>query len=195
MSTSTASAAPSPLPRRRWTVEEFQSAARFGLFRPEERLELLDGEILEKRPPDPPHSSATGLVDDVLRRAFAGVDGFIRTENPVVLPHASQPEPDVAVVRGQRRDFASRHPSPADLLLVVEVSFSTLADDRGIKARLYAEAGIAEYWIVNLRDRQLEVHRTPQNGIWTQTFVVATGNSVAPLAAPGATVAVADLLP
>lgn len=195
MSTGTAYAETRSLLRRRWSAEEFQSATRLGIFRPEERLELLDGEILEKMPPDPPHSSATGLLDDVLRRAFAGVDCFVRTENPIVLPQASQPEPDAAVVRGARRDYLQQHPMPGDLLLVVEVSFPTLADDRGIKARLYAEAGIAEYWIVNLRDRQLEVHRSPRGGIWTQTFVVAVGASVAPLAAPSATVPVDDLLP
>lgn len=182
--------------RRRWSVEEFQCAIRLGLFREDERLELLDGEIFEQMPPDPPHSSSTGFTYDTLLVAFANVGCHLRSENPLVLTgNSSQPQPDVVVVRGSRHLYTSRHPAPADVLLVVEVSASTLTDDRSAKSALYAAAGITEYWIVNLRDRQLEVHRLPQNGIWTQTQVVSATGSIAPLSAPQSLVTVADLLP
>ena len=183
------------LPRRRWTVEEFQHAARAGVFGEDERLELLFGEIVPAMPPDPSHSGSTGSLDDILRRIFAGADCFIRAENPLVIPGDGQPEPDIAVIRGSRQDFFQHHPTPTDVLLLIEVSGSTLTTDRSVKGPLYAGAGIPEYWILNLPGRQLEVHRTPQNGVWTQTFVVPETGAVSPLAAPGATVAVADLLP
>ncbi len=182
--------------RRRWSVEEFQCAIRLGLFHADERLELLDGEIFEKMPPDPPHSTTTGFTYDALQAAFVGIDCHLRSENPIVLTGTrSQPEPDVVVVRGPRRLYTSRHPAPTEILLVVEVSASTLTDDRNAKSALYATSGITEYWIVNLQDRQLEVHRLPQNGIWTQTQVVGATGSIAPLAAPNMPVTVADLLP
>lgn len=181
--------------RRLWTVEEFQCAIERGVFHEDERLELLQGEIIEQMPVDPPHSLTTGLVSDALVAAFAGMDCHVRTENPIALPNNSQPQPDIVVARGARRAYRSQHPTPLDIVLLVEVSGSTLIEDRAFKAPLYAAAGIAEYWIVNLRDRQLEVHRTPQNGIWTQTQVVAATGSIAPLAAPSALLAVAELLP
>ena len=182
--------------RRRWSVEEFQCAIRLGLFREDERLELLDGEIFEKMPPDPPHSTTIPLSHVALNRAFAGLDCHLRTENPIVLTgSSSQPQPDIVVAQGSPRLYTSRHPAPTDILLVVEVSASTLTDDRNAKSALYVTAGIAEYWIVNLQDRQLEVHRHPQNGIWTQTQVVGATGSIAPLAAPNMPVTVADLLP
>lgn len=183
------------LRRRLWTVEEFQAAIRAGVFHEDERLELIEGDIVAPMPVDPQHALATGLVNDALVAAFAGQDCHIRSENPIVLPHASQPQPDVVVAVGKRRDYSTQHPSPPEILLLVEVSGSTLAVDRSIKAALYALAGIAEFWIVNLRDRQLEVHRTPQNGIWTQTQVIPATGTIAPLAVPHATVAIGDLLP
>ena len=182
--------------RRRWSVEEFQCAIRLGLFREDERLELLDGEIFKQMPPDPSHSSTIPLSHVTLNRAFAMVDCHLRTENPITLTgSSSQPQPDIVVAQGSPRLYATRHPAPTDILLVVEVSASTLTDDRTEKSALYAAAGISEYWIVNLRDRQLEVHRLPQNGIWTQTQVVAATGSIAPLAALNMPVTVADLLP
>ncbi|MBB6053031.1 Uma2 family endonuclease [Armatimonas rosea] len=182
--------------RRRWSVEEFQCAIRLGLFREDERLELLDGDIFEQKPPDPPHSSTIPLSHVALNRAFTGIDCHLRTENPIVLTSSnSQPQPDIVVAQGSPRLYASRHPGPDDVLLLVEVSDSTLSDDRNAKSALYATAGITEYWIVNLRDRQLEVHRHPQNGIWTQTQVIAATGNIAPLSAPNSPVAVADLLP
>lgn len=184
-----------PLRRRSWTVEEFQSAIRLGLFHEDERLELLQGEIIELIPVDPTHSLVTGLVNDALMAAFRGQNCHVRTENPIVLPHDGQPQPDVIVACGQRRAYPHQHPTPVDVFLLVEVSGSTLAEDRSVKSPLYAIAGITEYWIVNLKDRQLEVHRMPQNGIWTQTQVISATGTVAPLAAPQSPILVSELLP
>lgn len=145
--------------RRRWTREEFERAGRSGVFGPEERLELIDGEIVAKMTPQgSEHAVAIQAVEEALRGAF-GAGCSVRVQLPIVLTEASEPEPDLAVVEGNFRDYRQAHPTTA--LLVVEVSDSTLRYDRTVKASLYARAGIPEYWILNLIDRVLEVHRDP----------------------------------
>jgi Uma2 family endonuclease len=180
---------------RRWTTDEYHRAAALGLFHPEECLELVDGEIIEKMPPDPPHSGSVGMTADVLARAFSLVDCCVRTENPVTLPNDGEPQPDVAVVIGDHRRYTGRHPQPADVLLLMEIADSSLAYDRETKGPLYAAAGIREYWILNLRERQLEVHRDPHDGEWVTAFIVPADGNLSPQSAPNSTVAVSDMLP
>ena len=143
--------------------------------------------------------TAIGLVDDRLRVAF-GPGWIVRTQGPVALDDESEPEPDVAVVRGTRRDYASGHPAwPA---LPVEVTESSLALDREQKGSLYARARVADYWILNLIDGVLEVYREPtpadeaQYG-WRYRTVstLQPADIISPLAAPAAHISVADLLP
>src|SRR5207244_2898413 len=121
-----------------------------GLFRPEERLELLDGEILERMSPQkPPHAEGILGVVDALGPAF-GPGYHVRPQLPLILDDGSEPEPDVAVVVGTRRDYGAESPRVAHVRLVVEVADTTLRFDRGRKQRAYARAGILEYWILNL---------------------------------------------
>lgn len=188
------------LPRRLWTAEEYERAGELGLFGPEERLELIEGEILTKLTPQgSPHATAVMLVQLALTSAFP--DGYIlRCQMPLALGPRNRPEPDVAVVTGTIRQYVAAHPTAA--VLVVEASDSTLQIDRIVKARLYATAGIPEYWIVNLADSVLEVHRQPaplpddpsrrHYGSVTQ---FTSGQTIAPLAAPDHSIPVADLLP
>ena len=138
------SAIQNPTPRR-WTREEYHRAADVGLIRPEERLELVKGEILQKfGERDTPHATALRKTTDALEAAFAS--GFdIRPQLPLALAADSEPEPDVAAVAGSVDDFPEEHPTPEQTRLVVEISDSTLSVDRGMKAALYAEAGIPEY--------------------------------------------------
>lgn len=145
------------------------------------------------------HYTAIGLVEDALRAAF-GPGWLVRTQGPIALDDDSEPEPDIAVIRGTRRDYSREHPSgPA---LVVEVAESSLAFDREYKGSLYARAGIADYWIVNLVARVLEVYRQPLEDPATRfgwryapAEVLPPGSSVSPLAAPAARIPVSDLLP
>jgi Uma2 family endonuclease len=169
------------------------------VFRPGERLELLAGHLVVSEPQGSLHSTAIGLVEDALRGCF-GSGWHVRVQMPIALDDESEPEPDVAVVPGGRRDYELAHPErPA---LVVEVSESSLVDDRGAKAALYARAGVAEYWIVNLVGRSLEVRREPLETAnaplgWSYKVVsvLEPGASVSPLACPTARIQVADLLP
>src|SRR5206468_1100110 len=126
-------------------------------FFPDRHVELLDGEIYEMVI-NPPHAAASDFVKRVLEAAF-GPGFHAREQKPVNTGRRSLPEPDIAVVVGSSRDYVRTHPRTA--LLVVEVSDSTLSKDRVIKSHLYAQAALPEYWIVNLRDRQIEVGRNP----------------------------------
>lgn len=170
-----------------------------GVLDEDDPIELLDGLLLLKEPQHSAHRTAVLLTAKVLERAF-GAGWFVQTQAPIVLDDRSEPEPDVCVVPGSPRDYARAHPTqPA---LVVEVAQSALRVARGRKAAGYARGGIADYWIVNLQDRVLEVHREPARpgparAEWGYAMVQALppDASVTPLAAPGASIRVADLLP
>jgi Uma2 family endonuclease len=179
---------------RRWTVEEFHRLAETGVFGPEERLELIDGDIVCMSPQNPPHSTAAVLTEAELARVFRR--GYhLRGQKPLVLGTAAEPEPDIAVVRGSARDFRRQHPTTA--ALVVEVADSSLDYDRGPKAALYARAGIPEYWILNVPERVLEVHRDPDAGagVYRSTDRLGESQAISPLAAPSAVIRISDLLP
>ncbi len=173
--------------------------AEAGIFAPGERIELIEGEIVAMTPQGSRHATAVALVHEALRGVL-GTGFYVRQQLPLSLSLDSEPEPDVAVVRGAARDYVQAHPTQA--LLVVEVADVTLAFDRGQKASLYARAGIPEYWIVNLVDRVLEVHRDPgpladrpaDHGYRSIRRISPPG-SVAPLFSPAAHIRVADLLP
>lgn len=182
---------------KRWTRLEYDRMAEAGLFDPDERVELLEGDIITVTPQQSPHSACIGLIDGVLRHAF-GPSYWIRIQLPLIVDPDSEPEPDLAVVPGSPRDYVHDHPRTA--VLVIEVADSTIAKDRTYKTRIYARAGILEYWIVNLTERCLEVYRDPmaapgQAGTYRSSQKLSPSDSIAPLASPGSTVAVADLLP
>ncbi len=182
--------------RRRWRRDEYYRMVEAGILGENERVELIGGEILELAAEYAPHSTGVGLVQYALMAVF-GRGYVVRVQHPLWLGD-SDPEPDVAVVTGRHRDYATEHPTSA--LLVVEVSHATLAYDRTQKLALYARAAIPEYWILNLVDRQLEVHRDPtelrRGGFGYRTRLVLRGDeAVAPLARPDAAIPVVDLLP
>ncbi len=184
---------------RHWSRQEYDRLIELGVVRPDERIELVGGQLIVAEPKNSPHSTAVGLTAEALRTAF-GPGWVVRIQDAIALDDESEPEPDVAVVRGEWRDFRCAHPSrPA---LVVEVAESSLAFDRRYKGSLYARAALPEYWIVNLRRRVLEVHREPAPKAsarfgWSYASVRTLGDAraIAPLAAPSATIAVAHLLP
>jgi Uma2 family endonuclease len=178
----------------RLTVERYLALVDTGVLDPDDRVELLAGVVVSMSPINSPHATAVGLVDEALRRAFP--DGVaIRVQQPLVLAPFSMPQPDLVVVPGTHRDYSLAHPTTA--LLVVEVSDSSLPQDRLTKGAIYAAAGIPEYWIVNLRHRQLEVHRSPdvEGAGWSEVLVLRPGDAVTPAVPASATIAIADLLP
>lgn len=157
------------------------------------RVELIDGEIIQMSPISSPHWKSVILTGAALRSIFG--DGFtVAEQNAFDGGPRSEPQPDVAVYEGGVRDFQA---IPSHALLIVEVSLTTLRFDQTRKARLYAAAGVADYWIVNLADRVLEVRRQPsvKTGSYAEIRTLDADASLSPLAAPEASIAVADLLP
>jgi Uma2 family endonuclease len=186
------------IPVRRWTRLEYERLVEQDFFGPDDRLELIDGTLIVKEPQKSGHFTAVALVHDALRSAF-GPGWFVRLPGPVALDESSEPEPDISVVPGVARDYRDAH--PARPVLVVEVSESRLRFDRTTKAAIYARAGVADYWIVNLVDRCLEIHREPAPsatpGLWEYRAIQRLGPDgvASPLAVPTARILVADLLP
>lgn len=176
----------------RFSRQQYEQMIDAGVFGPEDRLELLDGEIVEMAPQKSRHATAVLLVEGALRAAMSNAV-TIRVQLPLSLSSCSEPEPDIAVVSGAPRDYRDAHPATA--LLVVEVSDATRAYDRGRKLAAYAQAGIPEYWILDVPGETLEVCRQPLGEDYAERRILKTGESVAPLAAPTATLLVADMLP
>lgn len=179
-------------PVHRWTRQQYEDMVLRDIFRPGERVELIDGVIVDMWPQKSAHSVATRLVEDALRAVFA-TRHDVRVQMPLALDDTSEPEPDVAVVPGKARDYAKAHPTTA--ALVVEIADTTLALDRKTKRALYARNGIPEYWIANLNDDCLEVYRDIREGQYRFQTILRRGDNVSPLGRPDHVVAVADLLP
>src|SRR5262249_44944241 len=170
-----------------------------GILGPEDRVELLDGLLVAREPQGERHATVVGLARVALERAF-GRGYHIREEKPIALDRRSEPEPDIAVVPGGLRDYLTHH--PARPVLIVEVAVTSLALDRLRKGSLYARAGIAEYWIVDLVGEALEIYRDPVRapsgqGGWKYSSVrrLRRNAVVTPLAAPRSRIRIAALLP
>ena len=182
-------------PVRRFTVDEYHRMIESGILLEDDRVELLDGWILEMSPIGPPHEVCVSLIlaalQQILPRAW-----FVRVQAPITLA-TGEPQPDLAVVRGKARDYLSHHPGPPDIALLIEIADSSLQFDRLQKRRQYAIAGIPEYWIVNLVNRCLEVCRDPAGGDYGIREIIDAVGSIE-LAIDGTVVSrfeVADLLP
>jgi len=187
------------LRERRWTRDEYDRLIDLGVFdedRKDNKVELVEGRMIVAEPQNTPHAVALELAVDAVRAAF-GAGWRFRVGAPMAMDPDSEPEPDLVVLRGTPRDSISAHPSTA--ALVIEIADSSLRFDRIVKARVYATAGIADYWIVNVRDRVVEVYREPIRGTrharYASSHVVHPGDALTPLAALGTRIAVDDLLP
>lgn len=191
-----------PAPDRlyRLSVKQYHEMIDVGLLATEadERVELLDGLLVRKMGKKPRHRIAFTHLRDLLMGMLSG--WHVQTQDPISLD-ISEPEPDLAVIRGVTEGYRDRHPGPQDIGLVIEVSDSTLHEDRAVKKPIYARNGIVEYWIVNLVDEQIEVHRRPTGLTDEPTYAsqqdFKRGERV-PLTLDGAevgTIAVADVLP
>jgi len=188
-----------PVVEHGWTRAEYDRLVSGSLLPERGPVELLGGALVCAEPQGSRHATAVDLAADALRLAF-GAGWLIRTEKPLALGDESEPEPDLAVVAGARRDYRDAHPTTA--ALVVEVAESSLDADRAHKGSLYARAGLPEYWIINLVDHVVEVYRGVEPDAaaalgwrYRDPEVLGPSGAVSPLAAPAARVAIADLLP
>ena len=188
----------SPPRPRLFSSDEYHKLADLGFFQ-NERVELIGGEIVELSPQNSIHSACLTLVDCLLRRIEAE-ERFVRVQLPLDFGPATEPEPDISVVAGQRRDYLDHQPTSA--LLIVEISESSLEFDRTTKFELYASASIPEYWILNLKDRVLEVYRKPngqpfESGLakYDERIILKATDNVSPLFAGDFNLPVAEMLP
>lgn len=187
----------SPLPLWRMTRARYDQMIDAGIFQPDDRVELLDGLLVAREPQGARHAVIVALVRAAIERAF-GRGFHVREEKPVALDDLSEPEPDIVVVPGQIRDYLGGHPSRP--VLIVEVAETSLSLDRVRKGALYARAGIADYWVVNLHDQVLEVYREPievppSGWKYDSVRLLRRHAVVTPVAAPRARIRVASLLP
>ncbi len=158
----------------RLTVEQYHRMTETGILEEGSPIELLDGLLVLKdrrdRKEDSPmnvgsrHASILAKLDMLVQKAVGSDPSHIRCQLPITLPPNDQPEPDLAIVVGQHGAYRDRHPHPADILIVIEVADSSLRHDRDVKQRIYADAGIREYWIVDLSADQIEVYTQPAPG-------------------------------
>ncbi|BAC89149.1 Uma2 family endonuclease [Gloeobacter violaceus] len=174
-----------------WTVGEYYRLGELGILHPEERLELIDGQILPVSPQGPLHAESVEHLAKVLAAALAG-EALLRNEKPVVLGQFAEPVPDLAVV--ENRSYRHRHPGPENILLIIEVADSSLEYDLGTKRAMYAQAGIQEYWVVNLRQRRLHRFSHPGGNRYLEETILNASDTVTSAAFLGMTFVVEALL-
>jgi Uma2 family endonuclease len=182
------------LPRHKLTVEDYHQMGEAGIFGPEERVELIEGELIDMSPIGPFHSG----LGNALVAAFGHLGrgrAVISVQNPIHLGPRSEPQPDFALLRFRPDSYKSRLPTAADVLLLVEIADNSLRYDREVKMPLYARHAIPEYWLVNLSGQVVEVHRDPDpaQGSYRETRVLAEG-PLAPLRFPDLSLDIRELL-
>lgn len=176
--------------RRLFTVEEYDRMVMAGVFRPEDRLELIDGEIVEMSPIGPRHAACVNNLSRILV-AGIGERAVVWAQNPVTVPPRSKPEPDVALVRS--RSYLQAHPGVEDVLLFLEVAETSRAYDRRVKLGVYARAGIPEYGIVDTSSETIEAFSAPGRAGYRDTRRIARDELVAPAAFPDVRISAAEL--
>lgn len=179
----------------RLSVEQYHKMILADILTEDDPVELLEGMLVTKMPKNPPHSFVTQLIRDVLAKILSS-GWCVSAQEPITLSD-SEPEPDVSVARGERRQYTNRHPGAEDTALVIEVADSSLSRDRKLKKRIYAEAGIPVYWIVNLTKRRVESYTDP-SGPEYQRRQDYDADAEVPVVIDGqelARIAVQDLLP
>ncbi len=182
-------------PRKRWTRTQYESLSSATLM--EEHLELVEGDLISKMGKKRPHVIGRSLMLQWLGQTFGFP--FVNSEAPIdVAPEDnpfSEPEPDLIVLNRDQTEFLHSNPQPENLQLLIEVADSSVAFDLSTKARLYARAGIVDYWVLDLTGRRIVTHREPRNGQYSSVVAYLETELVSPLAAPGANLLVRSVLP
>ena len=179
---------------RLWTQDEYHRMTEAGILDPDERIELLEGQIISMGAKNPPYSATNLCAADYLRSLLIG-KALIRIQDPIDLNVYSEPEPDIAVVQIDSRRYVDHHPNPGEIFLLVEISDTTLERDRKQKATVYAKAGIADYWILNVNTRQVHIFREIVTGIYQQETILNEDATLSLLAFPDLEVQIDQMFP
>ncbi|RUR86076.1 hypothetical protein PCC6912_09010 [Chlorogloeopsis fritschii PCC 6912] len=177
-----------------WTIDDYHRMIEAEILTTEDKVELLEGQILEMSPQQPPHAATTQRTWKYLSRLLAN-RADIRVQLPVTLPPNSEPEPDIAVVRFDSREYLDGHPTTDDIFLLVEVADRTLNRDCKQKARTYAKAKIADYWVLDVNMRQVYVFREPTDNSYAQEITLDENATLSLVAFPEVEVRVKELFP
>ncbi len=185
---------PAGPPRRyRLSTDQYERLAAVGVIPPDTRVELIDGELIEMPPMNPPHSAVVMRLDALWQR-IAGQERAIRTSMPLKIDWDGEPWPDLVVLSSPIDEYATRHPLAAEALLVIEVSDTTLDDDQKIKGPKYARAGVGEYWVVDINGDRVWVYTEPGASGYGFRHAYHRGESASPLAFPDVPIAVEAIL-
>jgi Uma2 family endonuclease len=179
--------------KHRFTVKNYYRMAETGVLPPDARVELLNGEIIDMSPIGPFHGGLVNRLVRIFNKISKG-RWIVSAQNPLRLDENSEPEPDVMLLKPRDDDYTASHPEPDDVFLLVEVADASLDYDREEKLPAYGRAGVAEVWIVNLREGALEIFREPNFTGYASRQVLRAGDHAAPLAFPDAAVDVGELL-
>lgn len=184
---------PAAVRRHRFDVGDYYRMAETGILGPEDRVELIEGEIVDMAPIGSAHAGTVNRLARLAAKAMAEGNVLVSMQNPLRLDAHSEPQPDLMLLRPRADDYRDTHPTPADVLLLVEVADSTLAYDRGPKLALYARHGVPEVWIVDLGGRAVEICRQPGPDGYGERRRVMDGTAT-PTLVPGLAVDLAVLL-
>jgi len=175
------------------TVEEFEALADAEGWDEDTRVELLDGEVVWMSPINDPHIGCVNRLTRLFSRRYADEQALVSVQNPIRIEDYDEPQPDIALLTPRADDYGTAKAAPTDILLLVEVSDRTLRTDLGRKARIYASGGVAEYWVVDVNNRLLYVHRAPAGASYAERQVLGPGERVAAGFAPDIQIAIEEV--
>jgi Uma2 family endonuclease len=184
---------PVALRTRRFTVDEYYRMAQVGILSEQDRVELIDGEVLPMSPIGSRHSATVDRVNHAFNSRLSG-RAIVRVQGPVRLDLYTEPEPDILLLRPRADFYASGHPGPADVLLIVEVADSSIGYDRDVKAYIYARSGVPEYWLLDLNENVLIRHASPDGGTYRVVDRLDAQARLAPALLPDCAIGVGDLI-
>jgi Uma2 family endonuclease len=181
------------LARRPFTTTEYHRLIEAGILTEDERVELIDGEIIKMAPIGPRHAACVNRLDEFLRDEIKKL-AIVSAQNPIQISEHSEPQPDIALLKRRDDFYAQGHPSPEDVLVAIEVADTTAESDREVKIPTYARAGIAEAWLIDLYNDRIEVHTRPANGVYQEVRIVLRGQRVTSTSIPQLKLKADDIL-
>ncbi len=182
-----------PIAIRLLSVQDYHQMMEAGILRPDERVELVEGQIIQMAAKGTAHSAAVSRIEKLLRSRLGDLV-LLRFQDPVRLNDYSEPEPDVAVVQPNPSFYEEHHPTPSEVFWLIEVSDTTLRFDRETKAPAYARSGILEYWVLDVPGRKLHVYRMPSAEGYQSETILSEELTIAPLAFPECAIAIKEML-
>ena len=184
----------SSLSLRLLTVDEYHRMVEVGILHPDEKVELIAGQIISKMSPQgSPHAAAITRIHRLFGKSLDD-KVLVRLQLPVILNNFSEPEPDIALVKANLLDYDDHHPTAEDVYLIVEIADSTLKSDQEVKGKDYARSRIEDYWVLDVNNRQLYVYRQPTDEGYQSEVILGEDDSIFPIQFPDYVIHVADML-